>query len=97
MFTPRSPLPMEDDRDTMSAFEPVRTLADLQTLDERDIIDGYMSAQRGGPEPGPNRGRAYWHGWRNRMIDIGALKGDEACWNLAHEYVESLRSKGHPR
>lgn len=69
----------------MANFEPVRTKADLGTLDEADIREGYMSAERGDPEPGPNRGRAYWHGWRNRMIDLGVLPVDEAAMQLVHE------------
>lgn len=74
-------------------FEPVRTVADLDTLDEAEIIDGYRSAERGDPEPGPNRGRAYWHGWRNRMIDLGVIPGDDASRQLAHEFVRN----GHLR
>ncbi len=66
-------------------FEPVRTKADLDTLDHDDIVQGYMSAARGDPEPGPNRGRAYWHGWRNAMIDLGEWQPDDASRALAHE------------
>ena len=72
-------------------FEPVRTLADLETLDEDEILVGYQSAERGDPEPGLNRGRAFWHGWRNRMIDFGVLPSDAASQQLAHEYVEKTR------
>ncbi|MCP1852733.1 MULTISPECIES: hypothetical protein [unclassified Bradyrhizobium] len=68
-------------------FAPVSTLADLETLDEGQMIEGYRSAERGDPEPGPNRGRSYWHGWRNRMIDMGELPGDEASRSLAREYL----------
>lgn len=68
-------------------FEPVRTLADLDSLDETEIIDGYLSAQHGDPEPGPNRGRAFWHGWRNRMMDYGELPHDDASRQLVSEYV----------
>jgi hypothetical protein len=76
-------------------FEPVRTKADLETLDEAEIVAGYLEARRGDPEPGPNRGRAYWHGWRNRMIDYGELPHDEAAEQLAHEVVGARRrSKG---
>lgn len=75
----------------MASFEPVRTKADLDSLDEADIVDGYLSAERGDPEPGPNRGRAFWHGWRNRMIDLGELPPDDASRQLAHEIVKSWR------
>ncbi len=70
-------------------FEPVRTLADLDTLDHTEIVEGYMSAARGDPEPGPNRGRSYWHGWRNAMIDMGVIEIDDAAHALAHEVAPS--------
>lgn len=66
-------------------FERVRTKADLESLSQQDIFDGYLSAERGDPEPGENRGRAYWHGWRNRMIDYGELPVDEASIALVKE------------
>lgn len=64
-------------------FEPVRTIEDLESLSLDDIVEGYQSAERGDPEPGPNRGRAFWHGWRNRMIDLGVIPGDDASRALA--------------
>lgn len=73
-------------------FEPVRTKADLDSLDFAEVLEGYKSAERGDPEPGPNRGRAFWHGWRNRMIDIGAIPIDEAAGQLAREVVKSRSS-----
>lgn len=66
------------------SFEPVRTLADLESLDDDEILAGYIDTQRGDPEPGPNRGRAYWHGWRNAMIDMGEIPQDDASRQLAH-------------
>lgn len=72
-------------------FEPVRTKADLDTLEFSDVLEGYMSAERGDPEPGENRGRAFWHGWRNRMIDMGELPSDAASHQLAHECVQANR------
>ena len=68
-------------------FEPVRTKADLDDLDSEEIYDGYLSAERGDPEPGPNRGRAFWHGWRNRMIDFGEIRLDDAARQLVREVV----------
>lgn len=73
-------------------FEPVRTLADLNSLNEDDIVEGYLSAERGDPEPGENRGRAFWHGWRNRMRDIGELPSDDAATQLAREYLAAMRA-----
>lgn len=56
------------------AFDPVTTLADLDSLDEQEIIEGYLSAERGDPEPGDNRGRAFWHGWRCKMMDYHQIE-----------------------
>lgn len=76
----------------MSNFEPIRTYSDLESLDEGQIIEGYLSTERGDPEPGQNRGRAFWHGWRNRMIDLGELPHDEASAQLAREFVAAQRT-----
>lgn len=70
-------------------FLPLQTIADLETLDEAEIIAGYREWREGDPEPGPNRGRAYWHGWRNAMIDRGKREPDEAARRLAHDAVVS--------
>jgi len=58
-------------------FEPVATKEDLDTLDHDEIVEGYRTAECGDPEPGPNRGRAVWHGWRMRMMDLKQLEIDE--------------------
>lgn len=72
-------------------FEPVRTVADLDSLDEAQVIEGYVSTKRDDPEPGENRGRSFWHGWRNRMIDFGVIPQDDASAALAKEYCEQQR------
>lgn len=74
-------------------FEPVRALADLNSLDEDEIMDGYLSTRPGDPEPGRNRGRAFWHGWRNRMMDYRELPLDEASRQLVREYLRDQRSR----
>jgi hypothetical protein len=74
-------------------FEPVATLEDLDSLDEQDIIAGYRSAARGDPEPGANRGRAFWHGWRCGMFDLGELKPDVTHRNLVALYLGRERGR----
>lgn len=76
------------------AFLPVGTLADLETLDQVEVLEGYRAAERGDPEPGENRGRSFWHGWRNRMIDFGLLPTDDASRSLAHEYASQSPAFG---
>lgn len=68
------------------AFAKVETLADLDSLDHDEIVDGHLSAERGDPEPGENRGRAFWHGWRTRMMDLGAIEIDAEHHALVREY-----------
>lgn len=68
-------------------FAPVGTLADLDTLNEDEIVAGYREFRRDDPPPGANRGRAYWHGWRNAARDSGMIEGDDAMAALAAEYV----------
>ena len=38
-------------RNKMSEFAPVMTLADLQTLDNDDVVEGYKDGLDGDPEP----------------------------------------------
>jgi hypothetical protein len=72
-------------------FAPVTTFDDLDGLDHDQVVEGYMSAERGDPEPGPNRGRSYWHGWRCRMMDYGEIEIDDGHRNLVREYLEHER------
>ena len=69
----------------MSEMKPVATWADLVTLDGDEILAGYMEYQKGDPEPGPNRGRAYWHGWMNAARDHGERPHTPESRQLAHE------------
>lgn len=77
----------------MSEFIPVSTIADLDTLDEHEMVDGYLDGLADAPEPGNNRSRSYWHGWRNGMRDRGKLGHDSASHQLASEYVNRLRDQ----
>lgn len=61
----------------MSDFLPVRTADDLDSLDENEVYQGSRDYQKGDPPPGPNRGRAYWHGWRVAAMNHGDLPTDD--------------------
>lgn len=69
---------------------PVTTLADLATLDEGEIIEGYWDGFHGELEPGNNRSRSYWHGWRNGAVDGKHMTKDDAQAALCREYVRSM-------
>jgi hypothetical protein len=76
------------------SFEPIRTLAELNALDQDEIAEGYRDARRGDQiEPGANRGRAYWHGWRCRMMDLGLIEIDADHGALVAEVVADMRAK----
>lgn len=62
---------------------PVTTVADLETLDDDEMIEGYRDGKAGEPEPGDNRSRSYWHGWRNGAVDGGHREIDAAQRELA--------------
>lgn len=80
-------------------FEPVRTLDELDSLDIDDMVAGHLSAERGDPEPGPNRGRAFWHGWRTRMMNLGEIEIDAGHRALIRAWLQRERERRvpHPR
>jgi hypothetical protein len=77
-------------------FAPVADMWELDSLDHDLVVEGYASTERGDPEPGPNRGKSYWHGWRCRMMDYGILPIDEAHRNLTREYLAQQRLASTP-
>jgi hypothetical protein len=79
----------------MEPFTPIATLDDLNSLDEDEILAGYRDYRRGDPEPGPNRGRAYWHGWMNAARDDGERPITAETRQLAREYLRVKRKATH--
>ena len=78
----------------MASFPSVHTLDDLDTLDEREMSDGFHSFERGDPEPGANRGRAFWHGWCARAMDAGLLPITEGHRKLVRAWSAREREGG---
>jgi hypothetical protein len=73
----------------MSEFQPVETKADLDQLDEDEIVAGYRSGLRDPQEPGSNKSRSYWHGWRNAQIDRGRIPVDHSAQRLVRDCLGS--------
>lgn len=73
--------------------KPVVTLEELDSLDEKEIIEGYFDGRSGDPEPGGNRSKAYWHGWRNGRVDGGHNESDAAQAILVHAFVARNRAQ----
>lgn len=72
----------------MTDRTPVTTVAELEALDGDEILEGYRDGLNGEPEPGGNRSKAYWHGWRNGRSDrTGSV--DAASMALARDCVAS--------
>lgn len=76
----------------MSEYQPLSSVRDLDVLDEDDCMAGYLAGLDGLPEPGSDKSKSYWHGWRNGMMDTGRLPHDEAARNLAAEVVRWHRA-----
>lgn len=74
-------------------FKPVTTLDDLDSLDPDEILRGYVSGERGDPEPGHNSGRAFWHGWRCRMFDLGELQVPAEHRELVRQFIRRERER----
>ena len=75
----------------MTRFEPVKTKSELDALDQAEIVEGYRSAEAGDPEPGENRGRAFWWGWRCRQMDRGLIEITADHMALTRECVKANR------
>jgi hypothetical protein len=77
----------------MSHHAPVTTLEELDALDEAEMIAGHLGADRDDPEPGANHTRAYHHGWRTRMMDLGAIETPYEHHVLVHAWVSRERMR----
>lgn len=77
----------------MGEFLPVTTLAELDALDDAECVEGYFDGRDDAPEPGNNRSRSYWHGWRCGMMDAGRLDVPEAHRALIAAWVARSREK----
>jgi hypothetical protein len=75
----------------MSEFIEVRTKDDLDALDSAEILAGYMDGRDNAPEPGSDKSRSYWHGWRNGMVDGKHREIDSAQMQLVREVVGTYR------
>jgi DNA-binding MarR family transcriptional regulator len=49
--------------------DPVTTPEELDAMDAAEMLEGYRDGLGGDEEPGENRSKSYWHGWRNGHND----------------------------
>jgi hypothetical protein len=67
-------------------LEAVRSVADYHTLDEAEVLIGYMDGAAG-LTGARNMTRSYWHGWRNGAVDAGFVDPDEAQLELEIDFA----------
>ncbi|GHD12202.1 hypothetical protein ACFOEZ_08950 [Tianweitania populi] len=81
------------EKTTKQIFKPVETVDDFHTLDDGEILCGYLDGLRGTECPLADATRSYWHGWRNGLVDAGLIKADAAHLRL-DEAFQVLREPG---
>jgi len=72
----------------MPEFKPVATVADFSSLDDGDVLEGYLDGFHGGPIPNSSHSRSYWHGWRNGMVDSERQAADWAQEALKRQFEQ---------
>lgn len=71
----------------MSEFHPVQTVAEFKTLDDGDMLEGYLDGFHATGTPDSSRSRSYWHGWRNGMIESERMPPDVAYQQLNRAFA----------
>lgn len=69
----------------------VTTLEQLDSLDSNELMAGFMSSERGDPEPGDNHSLAFHHGWLSRQYDLGERPIPPEHRALTKAYVARAR------
>lgn len=70
--------------------QPVTTIEELDSLGLGEMVEEYRDGFAGEPEPGDNRSKAFWHGWRNGYNDRNGIT-DPASAKLARDHVDRCR------
>jgi hypothetical protein len=76
----------------MSEFHPIVTLEDLILQPACEVTAGYMTGLHNKPEPGSDKSRAFWHGWRNGLVDGGYTEPDAAQEELMRRCCTAHRA-----
>lgn len=76
----------------MSEYQPLKSAAELDLLDMDDCVTGYRAGLHGDAEPGSDKSKSFWHGWRNGMMDTNRMPHDADARAVAGEYVRQLRA-----
>jgi hypothetical protein len=74
----------------VSEFNPFG-FKDIDLIND-EVVEGYRSGYRGEAEPGSDKSRSFFHGWRNGRVDGGHDQIDCAQQEFARSYVARSRS-----
>lgn len=75
----------------MSEYQPVRTKQELEMLDKKEMVAGYLEGLQGSSQPGSDKSKSFWHGWRNGRVDGGHDATDGAQQQLAREILGTYK------
>jgi hypothetical protein len=74
----------------VQVFQPVENIADFRSLDEGEILCGYLDGMNGSPCTLSEVSRSYWHGWRNGLVDGGFTLRDISQLRLEAQFCALL-------
>lgn len=66
--------------------DEVRTLTELDSLDTKEVVAGYMCGNAREPFP-ENPSKSFIHGWLNSQVDRGRVAISDAQRELVRAYV----------
>lgn len=66
-------------------FFPVQTLKQVNDLDDKEVMQGYMLGMSGSKKP--TSSLSMLTGWQNAMVDKGRIKKSNAQKRIAREYI----------
>ena len=72
--------------------EIVSTIDAFRSLDEGEMLCGYLDGFHGGTLPPHGCSRSYLHGWRNGMIESDRLAPDAAYMELQRAFAVGKRA-----
>ena len=70
----------------MAEFFPAEAISDFKTLDDGDVLEGYLDGFHGAAAPDSTRSRGYWHGWQNGMIESRRMPPTPSYRQLAEAF-----------
>lgn len=71
-------------------MKPITTVEALKSLNEDEIVKGYLAGFKGTPDY-TQRSNAYWHGYMNGQVDCGAMPISTEQRMLARDVIAQYR------